>query len=546
MEYTQVTLEEWMQWKEEIREKLSETAGNFVYIGYRLKQIRDSGRYGGAADVFGFAEKEYGLGKSTVSRFIAINEKYSEGGNSLELKEEYKNFSSSKLAEMLTLPDSELGLITEQTTIREIRELKSFRAEEEREYPQEEIPGQASIGDYPGVVPGAGSPREERRIGEGDAEKQGAAGREAIESQSAEAELREPEEDGTEAAETPLGKCLVDFFREKKEVFDTVMRYLEEEEPDYKGAAEQMAPSGQASHRKGIVFLFLYGWAEGVKYREMGKPKPVAMTWPVLLELVREIYRDYRKPGFWERLYGENPVATSQQPGEAAEEKPGTDREPGGKRPTETREGKSRETLEIQGAEASGSGTKPAENGIEEEKSLSLEEEKPTIIPGTGAVEIKDEGEEDGESSGTDGGEAAGGDAPAAGEPEDAPAAGGPGGVQGTDREEDPEAAASGVPVGEPDAGAGAAEGGGRAGDSGETELPLEEEIAKIFSEMKFLLEELNYFRVIYQGSDLSDLEDIPPGRLEEAYRKAVSLAADLERLLILREKLRMTRGGQL
>ena len=115
-EYRQITLDEWTQWKEDIRRKLAETAGNFVHIGYRLKQIRDSGMYGGAADIFEFAEKEYGLGKSTVSRFIAINEKYSEGGNSLSLKEEFRNFSSSKLSEMLTLPDSEVALITEKTT----------------------------------------------------------------------------------------------------------------------------------------------------------------------------------------------------------------------------------------------------------------------------------------------------------------------------------------------------------------------------------------------------------------------------------------------
>ena len=51
-EYRQITLDEWTQWKEDIRRKLAETAGNFVYIGYRLKQIRDSGMYDGAADIF--------------------------------------------------------------------------------------------------------------------------------------------------------------------------------------------------------------------------------------------------------------------------------------------------------------------------------------------------------------------------------------------------------------------------------------------------------------------------------------------------------------
>ena len=35
----QIALNEWMEWKEDIRRKLQETAGNFVYIGYRLKHI---------------------------------------------------------------------------------------------------------------------------------------------------------------------------------------------------------------------------------------------------------------------------------------------------------------------------------------------------------------------------------------------------------------------------------------------------------------------------------------------------------------------------
>ena len=54
----QITLNEWMEWKEDIRRKLQETAGNFVYIGYRLKQIRDSGMYDGCESVYEFAEKE--------------------------------------------------------------------------------------------------------------------------------------------------------------------------------------------------------------------------------------------------------------------------------------------------------------------------------------------------------------------------------------------------------------------------------------------------------------------------------------------------------
>ena len=235
-----------MQWKEDIRRKLAETASNFVYIGYRLKQIRDSGMYDGAADVFEFAQKEYGLGKSTVSRFIAINEKYSEGGNSLELKAEYKAFSSSKLAEMLTLPDAEVELITERTTIKEIRELKNFN----QQVPEEQT---------------------------------------AVEQQ-------EPEW-------TPLEKCLIDFFREKKEMLNAVMAHMEKDPPEYKEAADVMNPSGQASHKKGMCFLFLYDWSTGVKYKLLTLPEPVKMSWQELLDVVYKIYLHCDTGGVWEDFY---------------------------------------------------------------------------------------------------------------------------------------------------------------------------------------------------------------------------------------------------
>lgn len=274
-EYTQITLDEWVQWKEDIRRKLAETANNFVYIGFRLKQIRDSGMFGGAADIFEFAQNEYGLGKSTVSRFIAINEKYSEGGNSLELREEFRNYSSSKLSEMLTLPDKEIELINERTTIRAIRELKKFDAEDPEKVQEAEEP--------------------------------------------------------TERAWTPLEKCVIDFFKEKPTELDDIMMILEQEEPDYKRAAEIMAPSGQAFHKKGIVFLFFYEYKDGVKYKLMTSPDPVTMEWPEFLNLVYGIYSEWAPGQVHKHFYhgqekagktvenqGAEPVATSQQ----IEEKP--------------------------------------------------------------------------------------------------------------------------------------------------------------------------------------------------------------------------------
>lgn len=273
----QITLNEWMEWKEDIRKKLQETADNFVYIGYRLKQIRDSGMLDGCSDIFEFAQKEYGLGKSTVSRFIAINEKFSEGGNSLELRSEYRAIGSSKLAEMLTLPDAECQLITEKTTVKEIRELKSFDRQQASE-----------------------------------------------------------EEDVAEITYTPLQKCIIDFLSDekRKDALNQTIDLLAEDpcEMNQRKAAELLNPGEYATHKKGIVFLFLYDYNTGIKYKKMGEIEPVSMTWTEFLAEIIKIYQPYTgaEEGIWNSFYhvekeeekapqpqsnqGESaPVATSQQ-----------------------------------------------------------------------------------------------------------------------------------------------------------------------------------------------------------------------------------------
>ncbi len=262
-EYTQITLGQWMAWKEDIRAKLAETAENFVHIGYRLKQIRDSGMYDGAADIFEFAQKEYGLGKSTVSRFIAINEKYSEGGNSLELKAEFKGFSSSKLAEMLTLPDEELSMITERTTIKEIRELKNF-----------------------------------------DRQDTG-------------------EDTGNEDTLTALQKCIVAYFKDKKRVLNSVMDAVYKN--DIKAAAELVNPGGYGTYNKGLIYIFFYSYEEGIKYRQFGQDGIVQMGWQDFLLEVYEIFGGIYEDGEEDvhgAYYGrQEPVATSQQEGAEKTEK---------------------------------------------------------------------------------------------------------------------------------------------------------------------------------------------------------------------------------
>ena len=266
-EYHQITLDEWTQWKEDIRKKLAETAQNFVYIGYRLKQIRDSGMFGGAADVFEFAQNEYGLGKSTVSRFIAINEKYSKEGNSLELKDEYKGFSSSKLSEMLTLPDSECELITEKTTVKDIRELKNF---DKQPVPENLEP----MGEY-----------------------------------------------------YPLKAVIIDYFKDKKDMLNEVLELYYHH--NVKEAAECMNPSGIGTHSKGICFLFMYEFEKGIKYKLLMDPEPKAMDWADFLEKVMLVYEyefDRGAYDVWSQYY-ENKDVIAEEQQEETQESPTTHQE---------------------------------------------------------------------------------------------------------------------------------------------------------------------------------------------------------------------------
>ena len=149
----QITLQDWLEWKEDIRNRLQETSENFIVIGYRLKQMRESRMYEqeGFRSLSEFAQREYNLSRSVVSRLIQINDRFSDGGNSMELKAEYKNYGFAKLQEMLYLTDEELEEVTEDMTVREVREIRM-----EREQPEEETPEEPKEE--------AGSEKEEKEV----------------------------------------------------------------------------------------------------------------------------------------------------------------------------------------------------------------------------------------------------------------------------------------------------------------------------------------------------------------------------------------------
>lgn len=132
MEYMQLTIDDWLSMKEQLKRDLIGVQESFVRIGYTLRQIEEQKLYerDGYTSIAKFAAKEYHLSASTVSRFIAINKKYSVDGNSKYLRPEFADMGSSKLTEMLSLPDEDLELIRPEATRGSIRELKQFNKKE--------------------------------------------------------------------------------------------------------------------------------------------------------------------------------------------------------------------------------------------------------------------------------------------------------------------------------------------------------------------------------------------------------------------------------
>lgn len=97
----------YQEYKQELDAVLTRTAEDFVQIGYLLKVARDTNilAESGYATVTDFAKAEYGIDKTQVSRFISINDRFSENGYSDHLMQNYQGFGYAKLTLMLQIPN---------------------------------------------------------------------------------------------------------------------------------------------------------------------------------------------------------------------------------------------------------------------------------------------------------------------------------------------------------------------------------------------------------------------------------------------------------
>jgi len=112
--------------KEDIRTSLEQMSKEFIVVGFYLKRIRDEGLHhqDGYADIWEFAQDTYGISKSTCSRWMTMNDRFSEEGNSPYLADEYRNFGKSQLQEMLYLSDEQLEQAKPGMAAKEIRKIR--------------------------------------------------------------------------------------------------------------------------------------------------------------------------------------------------------------------------------------------------------------------------------------------------------------------------------------------------------------------------------------------------------------------------------------
>ena len=169
-----------------LQENMTNMKMSFIAAGYYLKYIRDRElfREDGYESIWEFAEDNYVIKKSTASRWMAMNDKFSQGGNSPSLAEEYKGFEKSQLQEMLYLDDKQIESVTPDMTVRDIREVRkpepvsaygTNRAEDDSadneenavatsQQDEEQLPGQMTVEDFPELIPDQNDLKEESEV----------------------------------------------------------------------------------------------------------------------------------------------------------------------------------------------------------------------------------------------------------------------------------------------------------------------------------------------------------------------------------------------
>ena len=251
MEYLQLSLEEYEKSKKEIMQELGGVVKSFVRIGWQLTRIDRSGAYknDGYTSIADFAKHEYGMNASGVSRFMTVYEKYSMDGDTPELKEQYREFKFAQLVELVQIPEEDHEMFTPEAKRESIREFKDFQKENESN-PENLLNW-----------------------------------------------MKEPEDE--------VGKTIMEFFRENREITNDLFGSLAYKDWNLKQMAEIVNPSGNAHFRHKTVFIMMYDFSAGLMVNEFGS-SPKKMSWEEFFNRVEDIFKDKQSGrSTWENCFSD-------------------------------------------------------------------------------------------------------------------------------------------------------------------------------------------------------------------------------------------------
>ena len=119
-----------------LKNELEDIAEGVISGGYYLKKTRDDELYKqkGYKNIFEYALETFGNSRFTATRFMEVNDRYSIGGYSPQIEDRYRGYGSSKLTEMLQLPEDIREAVPREATVRDIREAKTIIRETEKRY----------------------------------------------------------------------------------------------------------------------------------------------------------------------------------------------------------------------------------------------------------------------------------------------------------------------------------------------------------------------------------------------------------------------------
>lgn len=118
-----------------IKKEMQNIQNSFLVIGFQLHWIKTNNMYRvlNYKNICDYAEKEYGIKKSTCCNFINIIEHYAERDENGEVIESiadcYRNFSSTQLVAMLGMPEEMQQQVTPDMSVRAIQRLRKGEPE---------------------------------------------------------------------------------------------------------------------------------------------------------------------------------------------------------------------------------------------------------------------------------------------------------------------------------------------------------------------------------------------------------------------------------